>query len=152
MIINTKRFGKLQVEDNEILTFVSPILGFPDLKRYVLIKQDDNPFEFLQSSEDEDLTFIVIEPFEFSGDYEFNLESHWVESLAINCENDIDVKVLVTVRSSEDITYNLRAPILINHQNNRAAQIILEHGDYSTRHPFLVEPKGENGRVDIIEK
>ncbi|MFF3922086.1 flagellar assembly protein FliW [Paenibacillus lactis] len=154
MIVNTKRFGPIEVDENQVITFASPILGFEDLARYVFIQleEDLHPFEFLQSIEDENLTFIVMDPFLFYRDYEFQLESHWIESLNVKSEEELRVMVIVTARSAEDITCNLKAPIVLNTAKNIAAQIVLDRGDYTTRHSLLEGKKGEASNADLIKK
>lgn len=154
MIVNTKRFGKIEIENNQIIIFESPILGFGDLKKYVLLQSEEkkSPFEFLQSAENEDLSFIVTDPFVFFPYYEFQLEPHWIESLAITDESDIIVMVIVTVRSADDISCNLKAPIVINKSNNSAAQIVLDHGVYTTKQPMLREKKGADINADSFKK
>ncbi|MGO4788243.1 flagellar assembly protein FliW [Paenibacillus sp. 2KB_20] len=154
MIVNTKRFGEIKLIDNEkqIIAFISPILGFSYLSRYILIQEESGPFEYLQSMDDEDLTFVVVDPFMFFSDYEFQLDSHWIDVLGIKNDQDVNVKVIVTVRSVNDITCNLKAPLLINEQNNLAAQVVLDNGRYSTRHSLGVKVKGESEHVDSIEK
>ncbi len=74
MIVNTKRFGPIQIDEEQLITFIGPILGFNDLHNYVIIQSEGNqhPFEFLQSIEDENLTFIVTDPFAFSRSMNFN--------------------------------------------------------------------------------
>lgn len=154
MIINTNRFGQIDIDNNQMIVFKSPILGFGDLKNYILLQSEDkkSPFEFLQSAENEDLSFIVTDPFVFFPDYEFQLEPYWVEMLAVTDESDIMVLVIVTVRSSDDISCNLKAPIVINKSRNSAAQIVLDHRDYVTQQPLFREKKGADIDADSVKK
>ncbi|PCL91534.1 flagellar assembly protein FliW [Paenibacillus lautus] len=154
MVVNTKRFGQIEIENNQIIVFHSPILGFGDLKKYVLLQSEDkeSPFEFLQSAENEHLSFIVADPFVFFPEYEFQLEPHWIETLAVTDESDIMVMVIITVRSADDISCNLKAPIVINKSNNSAAQIVLDHGVYTTKQPMLREKKGADINADSFKK
>ncbi|ANA79781.1 flagellar assembly protein FliW [Paenibacillus vortex V453] len=153
MFILTKRFGRIEIEEKQVISFTGPILGFTESKYVVLHQKDDeNPFDFLQSTENENLTFIVINPFHFFEDYEVNIDSQWLESLDIQNDKDVDILVIVTVRNAEDITCNLKAPILLNNKNQLAAQIILDHSEYSTRHPLFEKAKGEGSNADPIEE
>lgn len=154
MIVNTKRFGSIEVNEKEVITFTRPIFGFGDMKKYVFIQSenDRSPFEFLQSIEDENLTFIVTDPFVFFKEYEFQLDSYWIKALDLQTEEDVQVLTIVTVRSSEDITCNLRGPIVLNRAKNIATQIVLEHGGYTTRQPLLGGTKGEDIDADLIQK
>lgn len=154
MILNTKRFGKIEIDNNQMIVFESPILGFEDFQKYILLQSEEktSPFEFLQSAEDEDLSFIVTDPFVFFPQYEFHLEPHWLEALAITNESDITIMVIVTVRSPDDISCNLKAPVVINKSNHSAAQIVLEHGGYTTQQPLLREKKGAEINADSVKK
>lgn len=152
MIINTKRFGPIEIDQNQVITFIGPILGFGELQKYVFIQSDDDqgPFEFLQSIEDENLTFIVADPFAFFKEYEFELGSHWIDALDVQGEEDLQVLMIVTVRSAEDITCNLRAPIVLNRVKKLASQIVLDQGNYATKQPLLGGKKGEDSDADLI--
>ncbi|MCI1774340.1 MAG: flagellar assembly protein FliW [Paenibacillus lautus] len=154
MVVNTKRFGQIEIESNQMIVFESPILGFGDLKNYVLLPSEDKngPFEFLQSVENENLSFIVTDPFVFFPEYEFRLEPQWIETLAASDESDIIVMVIVTVRSADDISCNLKAPIVINKSNNSAAQIVLDQVGYMTQQPLLREKKGADFDADSVKK
>ncbi|RAR42452.1 flagellar assembly protein FliW [Paenibacillus sp. MDMC362] len=154
MIVNTKRFGPIKAENDQVITFVSPLFGFEGLARYIFVQseEDSHPFEFLQSVEDENLTFILTDPFVFFKDYEFQLEPHWIEALGVESEMDLQVMVVVTVRSTEDITCNLKAPVVLNRVRNVAAQIILDNGGYSTKKSLLERTKGEDSDVDPIQE
>ncbi|MGG1877330.1 flagellar assembly protein FliW [Paenibacillus cisolokensis] len=154
MMVDTRRFGPIQISEEQVITFIGPVLGFGDLKKYAFIqsKVDRHPFEFLQSVEDENLTFIVTDPFVFFKDYEFHIDTHWTEALDIRSEEEIQVLVIVTVRSPEDITCNLKAPIVINRTKRVAAQIILERVDYITKQPLLGGKKGADSDVNPVSK
>lgn len=144
VLVNTKRFGKIQVNEEEVVSFVSPILGFSENEQFILILEEEHgAFQFLQSTEDENLTFIIVDPFLFISDYEFHLSESWLEKLQIVGNEQIDVRVIVTARSKNDITCNLRAPIVFNKLNRLAAQVILDHGEYSTRHSLIPSREGD---------
>lgn len=154
MIVNTKRFGPIEIMNDQVITFVRPIFGFEELSKYFVVQseEDRRPFEFLQSIEDEDLTFIVTDPFAFFKSYEFHLDSHWIEALGVESEKDVQVMVVVTVRSAEDISCNLRAPIVLNRARNVAAQIVLDNGGYSTKISLSERKKGEDFDADSVKK
>lgn len=154
MIVNTKRFGQVQVAEDQLVTFIKPILGFEDFKSYFIMNSEGNEgsFEFLQSVEDENLTFIVMDPFAFFSDYEFQLKSDWIDTLHLEGDQDVRVLVIVTVRSESEITCNLKAPIIINKKNRFAAQIVLEQGKYATRQPLIALEKGAGSNADSIQK
>ncbi|GAB6927548.1 flagellar assembly protein FliW [Paenibacillus sp. JCM 10914] len=154
MIVNTRRFGEIEIDEKEVITFKGPILGFGYFQKYVFIQSEDSqlPFEFLQSVEDQNLTFIVTDPFVFVNEYEFHLDSHWMDALEVVDEKDVQVLVIVTARSASDITCNLRAPIVLNRAKSFAAQIVLEHGSYTTKHSLFGGKEGEDSNVDLVQE
>jgi len=63
MIVNSLRFGQLEVPENKIVTMVKPVLGFENLKKYFLLEVDEiRPFLWLQSVEEPTVAFLVVNP------------------------------------------------------------------------------------------
>ncbi|WP_379157243.1 flagellar assembly protein FliW [Paenibacillus sp. sgz5001063] len=152
MLVKTARFGDLEVNHEDIWSFNNPILGFETNRRYINIPQDNSPFEFFQSVEDEHLTFIVTDPFNFCQEYAFTLEQHWLDSLHLDKEELVAIRSIVTVRSSSDISINLKAPIVMNARTKEAAQIILDKLEYSTRFSIIGNTGEEAKCANPIEK
>lgn len=144
MLLKTKNFGEINIEEDKILTFPEGIPGFEELTKYVIIQNPDEsmPFQWLQSLENGELTFVIINPFIFKSDYDFQIPQHIVEKLDIKQPEDINVFNIVII--PEDIgkmTANLQAPIIINTKNNKGKQIILDNTNYQTKHYILEEIK-----------
>ena len=58
--INTTKFGEVEIDKSLIFEFISPIIGFNDLKKYTIIDyKPDSPFKWLQSMEDMELAFPI---------------------------------------------------------------------------------------------
>lgn len=152
MDINTARFGKLIAGTKNSLNFVSPILGFDDFRSYIALSEDQGPFDFIQSLDDEHLTFILTDPYLFFSEYDFALDQKWLDLLRIEREEQVVVRSIVTVRSPSDISINLRAPVIINSETLKAAQVVLDRSDYTQRFPIM-KPKGqEEFNADSVEK
>ncbi|AWB46234.1 flagellar assembly protein FliW [Paenibacillus sp. CAA11] len=145
MLVNTSRFGDIDIEEKDVVNFISPILGFAEERKYIIVNQfEQNSFQYMQSVTEPNLTFVLADPFQFNKEYDFVLEEHWIRELEINSEEDVTVKAITTVRSATDITINLAAPIIINEKNNKAAQIIMDSASYSTRFSIITS-KDEGG-------
>lgn len=41
MIIETKAFGQVEITDDKIITFPGGIIGFPDMKRFTLLHDEE---------------------------------------------------------------------------------------------------------------
>jgi len=115
--------------------------GFESLKTFVLEDiEGSEPFKTLKSTEDENIGFVTIVPFDFKVDYEVKLTEAVINSLKI--EDPEDVLILNTVTLNSDvkkITTNLKAPIIINSKNNLGYQMILDRENYSIKHPLIKE-------------
>ncbi|QIB27509.1 flagellar assembly protein FliW [Caloranaerobacter azorensis] len=150
MLLNTKHFGQIEIDEDSIITFPDGLLAFEEQKRFVIIDNPDEeiPFKWLQSIDNPDLAFVIINPFLFKRDYEFDIPQSVVDRLAIEREKDVLVYSIVVV--PEDITKmtaNLVGPIIINLKNRLAKQIILEDKRYTTKHLILEELGKSNQEV-----
>ena len=134
MKINTTRFGEIEIEDNKIITFYLGIPGFEDLKRYVLIDYKA-PIQWLHAVDDPDVAFIVVNPFILFPDYSVQIKDDAEILLDIKDPKDTVILVILTVMQN-NITANLKAPLVMNAANFRAAQIILEDERYVFRKPL----------------
>lgn len=141
MKINTKIFGEIEVEDEKIITFESGIIGFPDLKHFALIHDEERGtgagIRFLQSVEEPGFAMPVMDPLAVKPDYDPEVNDELLKEAGnITPEN---ILVLVTVTVPSDLTrmsVNLQGPIVINVEEHRACQVILEGGSYPVKFPI----------------
>ncbi|WP_282938797.1 flagellar assembly protein FliW [Paenibacillus sp. RC67] len=140
MILDSSRLGKITIDEKEIIQFPTGIPGFEELKKYVIINPDtDLPLFYLQSVENPELSFIVIDPFIFEPSYEFVLPDLAREELKAYIEQDIVVWSIVSVRDDfQNATHNLLAPLVINMKERLGKQVILQNTSYKTRHRLFV--------------
>lgn len=136
MIINTKFFGELEIEESGVVEFIKPILAFEDKRKYVLLDGvDDLVFTFLQSTEDPQLCFLTIPPALVVKDYDIELGDEIVKSIELESPSDVLLYNIVSVPGNvTDMTVNLKAPIVINSKNKKAAQEVLSDDKYSIKH------------------
>ena len=140
VIIETTRFGALEVLEDEILEFPSGILGFEEYKGYVILEiRKDGLFRCLQSTDDPDVAFVIIEPAVFWPDYQVQVEAEALAEIGpIDDPGDVAIYAIVTVpRDVAKMTANLQAPLMINRKTRRGKQVVLTDGNYYTRHPIL---------------
>ncbi len=141
MLLNTKHFGEIEIDENKVINFKEGILGFEDTKRYIVLYNGDetSPFRWLQGVDDGQLAFAVINPFQILKDYDIEIPDEATDSLKIDSIEDIMVLSIVVV--PEDLTkmtMNLKAPVIINTKNNSGMQVVLDTDTYSVRH-YIVE-------------
>lgn len=146
MKLSTKHFGEIEIDENSILNFPDGLLAFEDNKRFIIIDNPDEeiPFHWLQSLDNPNLAFVIINPFLFKKDYEFDIPQTVVKKLQIEEEKDIAVYSIVVVPDDiNQMTANLSGPIIINTKNRFGKQIVLEDNRYSTKHYILEELKNQ---------
>lgn len=137
MMLKTRHFGTLNIEEDKILNFEAGIPGFADSKRFVLLKNDDadSPFCWLQSVEEEDVALALVNPFSFYPTYSPEIKDELVEDLGTNKEEELTVyNVLVVPDDLKQMTVNLKAPIIINANEKKGMQVIADNAEYGVRH------------------
>ena len=127
--------GKMEYSESEVLTFEKGIPGFQDLKKFIIKEvSSESPFSVMQSIEDKYIGFIIISPFLIDDKYEIKLSDEIIKLLNIESPEDILLYTIVTLKEKiEDITTNLKAPLVINTKNNKAEQYILDSEKYKIR-------------------
>ncbi len=146
MKLIAKHFGEIEIDSNKIINFIDGIPGFDDQKRFIIIDNLDTevPFKWLQSIDEPELAFVIIDPFIFKDDYEFDLPKHITEKLKIKEEKDVLVYSIVVI--PEDVTQmtaNLLGPVIINTKEMLGKQIVLEDNSYTTKHYILKNAKAK---------
>lgn len=141
MKITTKFFGEIEISDDKIITFENGIIGFPQLKRFALLhdeeKGTDVGIRFLQSVEEPGFSMPVMNPLIVQPDYDPEVDDELLASAGkITSEN---LLVLVTVSIPQDLTkmsVNLQGPFVINVEEHKGCQIIVENGSYPVKFPI----------------
>lgn len=145
MLINTVRFGEIEVAERQVFTFEKGLPGFPDEREFAFLphddKTDDKPsFAYLQSLQTPELTFLLADPFAFFPDYEFTIDDETELSIGTSASNLPMVwSIAMVLNKVEDMTVNLVAPVLFNVENRQAVQMILDNNKYTTRHRLFPE-------------
>ena len=144
MLIETPRFGKLEVKDERIVTFPEGILGFRDFKKYFFHQPSpDTVLFWMQSIELPALAFIVTDPRVFKPDYRVNVTAAQLEPLEMKDPGQASVWVILTIpEDPTKMTANLQGPIIVNAQKRLGAQIVINEEGITTKYPILEGSKG----------
>lgn len=139
MRCRSTRFGSLEVPDETIITFPSGLLGFPDQQRYVILDHDtEAPFKWLQSVEEPDLAFVLMDPATFTAEYRIDVSADALGEIKGEQSDDLTLVVILTIPSNDPgrITANLRGPLIISHKTKLGKQLVLSE-EFPTRHPLF---------------
>lgn len=141
MIIQTSRFGSLEVDENRFISFDDGILGFPNQKKYALVQTGEGSgFYWLQSVDTPDLAFVVCDPRLFVADYQVPIKSDELETIGIDDADGAQVFVIVN-KVGELLTGNFQGPLVVNVQSRKARQLVLSDKRFATRHPLMRIPQ-----------
>lgn len=151
MRIETRIFGAVEITDDKIITFENGIIGFPELKHFTLLHDDeagtDAGIRFLQSMEEPGFAMPVMDPLIVKQDYDPVVEDELLAGIGELNENNLLVMVTVTVPSDlTKMSVNLQGPIIINVEKRLAVQLIVENKDYPVKYPIYdILKSGKDG-------
>lgn len=138
MKIETSRFGLLDIDDDKIITLPDAMPGFAETRFTLINPEKHAPFCWLQSMENPDLAFVVVDARETFPDYAVSLTADEYERLSLDEETETAVLLVVTLASDPAaITVNLQGPIVLNPDRMLAKQIVLEGSRFPSRHPLF---------------
>lgn len=141
--VKTTRFGEIEVKEADVINLPQGLIGFPELKEYIILDHDrESPFKWLQSLDDGAIAFVLINPLLFNPQYEVEVTEAEVSDLDLTDEEDAIISVIITMPSNpQNMTANLKAPLVFNLKNRKGKQIILNDNKYTTRHNIIDEMK-----------
>lgn len=137
MQTNTKYFGAVTYEEEDVLTFQQGLFGFEEERSFLLLPfagSDGNLLCF-QSLQTPSLAFVAMNPFSICPTYAPVLTAEELQQMQVERSEDLCYYVLCVVRQPVGAsTVNLRCPVVVNEDTHQAMQIILEADDYGMRH------------------
>jgi flagellar assembly factor FliW len=139
MEIVTKHHGVITYNDEDVIVFKKGLPGFKGLKNFIIFPLESNEtFSILHSIEDVEVGLILVSPFTVTLDYEFKIPDTFIKELQIAKVEDVLVLTTVTLNSNiEDMTTNLKAPMIINIKEKLGEQLILDNDKYKIKEPLF---------------
>jgi flagellar assembly factor FliW len=128
MRIRTTRFGTLDLEPADVLSFPQGLLGLEECRDWVLLADVQNDvLGWLQSTSRPEVALAVVSPRRFVPDYQFKV--YRSELAPLDLKHVEDAQVLVIVGKNErSITLNLKAPVVVN-LSQRLGRQVVANGD-----------------------
>ena len=124
MRINTTRFGRIDVDAADVLTFPSGLPGLEVCREWALLADATNDaLGWLQSTTRGDVALAVVSPRRFVPDYQVRIPRSELAPLAIADLRQAQV-VLVVSQNGTSLTLNLKAPIVINLEARTGRQVV----------------------------
>lgn len=139
MKAQTRIFGQIEIADDQIIRMSKGMIGFPDLNNFALIFDEEKgrkatSIMWLQSMDEPDIAFPVMDPMAIMEDYAPNVNDEIIAPLGeLNADNTYILVTVTVPRKVEDFSVNLKAPIVVNMDNRKAVQLIVED-DYPVKY------------------
>lgn len=146
MEVKTKANGIANVDEKQLVTFPEGLLGFEKYTKFALIDSEYEPFIWLQSTEESNLAFLMIDPFLICSDYEADIDDSALRNIGVDSAEDIIIMTLVTIpKDGSAITANFLGPVVINKKNRKCLQVILNDSRWTTKFDIVkaLKQKGE---------
>lgn len=148
MKLKTRHFGTIEIDEKKILDFPEGLPGFENVKKFILLGklEEESPFQWLQSVDSPELAFVVIDPRLIMPDYIVDVDDNEAEILEIkNTDNVLVYSIVVVPEDITAMTANLKAPVLINTENNKGKQMINKNDEYPLKYYIIEELKRIGG-------
>lgn len=139
MKLQSKYFGPVEYDQDEVLTFSEGLFGFEEEHEFLLLPFQDSAGTLLclQSVATPALAFVVMDPFALNPEYFPVLQPQELKSLGVQDSRELGYYVLCVLRKPvSDSTVNLKCPVAVHPQTRVARQVILDTDDYEMRHPL----------------
>ena len=139
MEIFTSRFGSLNIPEETMVTFPSGLIGFNQYPRYALLRDERGlGYQWLQSMDDGNLAFVVMEPGLIKADYQIEIPDDALGELEFREGDALTIFAIVTIPPGhpERATANLQGPLVINESKRKGKQVILNES-YPIQHALI---------------
>ena len=141
MDIKTAKFGSLDVDNETVINFPNGIPGFEKCTKYKILHDKDKevkgeqPCFWLQSIDDTELSFQIIDAAALGLNYEFTLTDEETNLLKLEKTDDIAVLLLTSKNDNpqegeSNIKVHMTAPLAINLKSAIGFQKILRNEEY----------------------
>lgn len=136
MKLTTSRFGEIEVDESKVIHFTEGLPGFQGCTTFILIDHNpDSPFKWLQSTNDGNIAFVVIDPVFVVPDYTPEISDTDLDDIKIDAVEKAALLCIVNIsRDGTRVTVNLLGPIVINPEEKCGKQAISLNPFYTTKH------------------
>ena len=150
MIIETKNFGEITIDEDSIITFEKGIPGFEQRTKFILIVEQDCPCCWMQSIEEPNLAFFLIDPLSFCPEYGPDVDDKYIEMLGEPVIDDLVLYAIVVIPDDiKNMTANLKAPVIINTKTRKGMQVYLEKSNYLMKYNIYDKLNAQQSHEEV---
>ena len=138
MKVKTKFFGEVDLPEEKILTLDRGLIGLEEYTKYTILydcEKEETNISWFQSIEEPTLALPVIKPWLVKEDYNPVVEDELLTGLGELTEENLVILLTMTVPENiEEMSVNLKAPIIVNADTRKGIQIAVENRDYEVKY------------------
>ncbi len=129
--LTTSQFGEILIEERHIFRFPDGLLGFEELQHFIIVRDErTEPVRWLLSVEHPELSFPVVSPYFLQPDYAVGKDYSDLQRYT---------PLVILTLGAEGATANMKAPVILDVQQQLGQQIIIPSDKFSTAHPIGVQ-------------
>jgi flagellar assembly factor FliW len=139
MILQSDRFGAVEIDAADVLTFPAGIIGFPKEDAFVLVRRTNSQMVgWLQSTKSSYLALPVVSAHLLSPRFpDVQIDTYAERAGLGNDSEELAVLAVLSAPPGQPATVNLMAPIIVNATTRVGAQLMLEGTQFTTRELFI---------------
>ena len=142
MQIQTHHFGPVEIEVDDVLLFPRGIIALEECRHWVLLADAENAaLAWLQCVTQPEIALPVVSPRRFAPEYQVRLTRGQLSPLELSQFDQAYVLAIVS-RGDDQLTLNLKAPLIINLGRRIGRQVIT-----TDEQPLALELPSHRGAV-----
>lgn len=155
IFVETSRFGRIEIDEQEILSVSGDLIGMEGLKYFSVVDEPSTkPFRWLQAVEHPWVALPILASEDLIFEYDIEMPFADLNAIGVESVSNTDVYIVATIPQVILHSYvNLRAPIIFNPEEKIIRQVDLTDSGFPTKLYFFdVHPDEETPPDSIIEK
>ncbi len=141
----TKAFGTIDISPRQVLDFAEGLYGFEEETRFALLDDEQSPFKWLQSMQEPNLAFVLIQPDLFlKTPYVPEVTATELSALNVEKPEECLIFLIVTIPDGQpdQMTANLQGPVLVNAEKKIGRQVISNNDNHAVRVSIMEQLDG----------
>ncbi len=135
-VLESRRFGRLEVLPDQLVTFPVGFLGFEEFHQYLRVAPEGlEPLAFLVACDDPEVAFPVLPVTLCLPGYSATFPPEGLAAIGASSADGLEVLAICSLAADTGTLHaNLKGPILVNPDTRLGCQVVLHESPYSLRH------------------
>ena len=129
LLIETSRFGRIEIPEERVFIFPKGLIGFEHLKRYTLLDSTKGAsVQWLQSLDDPAVAFLVAEPRTYLPSFDLRIPADFSQGPMGGMDlKRSEIRTILHVdRETRSLHIHVQAPLLFDAASGKGVQVITD--------------------------